>query len=134
MSADTPKGTPAHLLPRLLITIATRALPRGVSRDRYRREFAAELFGLGRRQQLGYAGGAAVHILALRTVLVRGVDATHVPVLCRMNIHHHWMRHVSDEHIAFELCTRCGKEKDPVLRTREADAGAAIGFGFGNVQ
>lgn len=121
------------LLPRFLIATATRALPRGVSRDRYRQEFAAELHELSRGQQLKYAGGVFAHIWALRVVLVKGVDSAHVPLLCRTNLHHHWRRYVNDERVTFELCARCGKEKDPIEQSNVADAGMAVGFGFGQV-
>lgn len=126
------RGGP-NLIPRLLIATATRALPRGVSRDRYRREFASELPELGRTRQIGYALGVVTHIWALRTVLVKGVDSEHVSLLCRTNIHHHWRRQVSDEGASFETCTRCGKEKGPIERSDVENSGMAGGWLSGNV-
>ena len=125
-------GHAIRLVPRLLIATATRALPRGVSRDRYRQEFAAEIHDLGRTQQLRYALGVSAHIWALRTVLVRGIDAAHRPILCRTNSHHHWRRYTSPENVAFELCDRCGKEKDPIELTPAESAGGAVTLAFGN--
>lgn len=121
-----------NLTPRLLIATATRVLPRGVSRERYRREFAAELYGMGRGAQLHYAVGVFTHIWSLRVVLIKGVDAVHVPILCRTNIHHHWRRYTSDEKVGFEVCARCGKEKDPIELSRADNAGGAVITAFGN--
>ena len=121
------------LVPRLVIATATRALPRGVSRDRYRREFAAELHELGRTRQLGYALGVLTHIRSLRIVLVKGVDSAHVPLLCRTNIHHHWRGQISDEGASFATCRRCGKEKGPIEGSNIEDFGMAGGWLSGNV-
>jgi hypothetical protein len=123
----------AGSLPRLMIATATRVLPRGVSRDRYRREFAAELHGLSRGRQLGYACGVCAHVWALRIVLVKGLDAQDIPILCRTNIHHHWRKYVNEENVRFELCARCGKERGPIGRSDVENSGMAGGWLSGNV-
>ncbi len=118
-----------HVLPRLLLATATRALPRGVSRDRYRREFAAEIYEMGRATQFRYALGVLTHIWSLRVVLVKGVDSAHVPLLCRTNLHHHWRRHTSDEDVAFEVQSlRQGEGPDQAVTHRRERHGGHAGI------
>lgn len=94
---------------------ATLALPRGVSRDRYRREFAAELYGRPRARQLAYVLGVSVHMWPLRTVLVHGSDSLHLPFLCRAGLHHRWNKDVNDQGLPFHTCSRCGREREGPL-------------------
>lgn len=98
-----------------LLWAATLLLPRGVSRNRYRREFAAELHGQSRARQLAYALGVCGHMWSLRTVLVHGTDVCRLPFLCRTSLHHHWERYVSSEGLPFQTCSRCGREREGPL-------------------
>lgn len=82
--AECPAGFPATGL----LWTATLLLPRGVSRNRYRREFAAELYGRPRIRQLVYALAVCMHMWPLRTVLVHGSDISSLPLSCRTNLHH----------------------------------------------
>jgi hypothetical protein len=98
-----------------LLWAATLLLPRGVSRNRYRREFAAEMYGQPGARQLAYALGVWAHIWALRTVLVRGTDVLRPPFACRTNLHHHWERFANDTGVRFQTCARCGRERQSPL-------------------
>lgn len=115
--ADQGSGAecPAGFAATGLLWVATLLLPRGVSRNRYRREFAAELYGRPRTQQLAYALAVCVHMWSLRTVLVHGSDIADLPLRCRTNLHHHWQKHVNDEGVRFQTCSRCGREKESPL-------------------
>jgi hypothetical protein len=104
--ADRPAGRVATGL----LWAATLVLPHGVSRDRYRREFAAELYGQSRGRQFGYALSACGSMWSLRTVLVHGAGINRVPFLCRTNLHHHWQNRISEEGLRFKTCSRCGRE------------------------
>ena len=98
-----------------LLRAATLLLPRGVSRNRYRREFGAELYGQSRARQLSYALGACGKMWSLRTVLVHGSEVSRLPLLCRTNLHHFWEKYVNDEGLHFQTCSRCGREKEGPL-------------------
>ena len=79
-----------------MVGIAVRALP-GEHRDRYRREFHAELYDLSGRRKRRYAFGVLIHAPALRGSLVRqpvavagGEMVVVKPLLCRMHVKHRW--------------------------------------------
>ena len=55
----------AGFWPRHAVQAATRVLP-GATRERYRQEFLAELYGLGRTRQLRHAVGVLSRSWALR--------------------------------------------------------------------
>ena len=55
----------AGFWPRHALQAATRVLP-GATRDRYRQEFVAELYGLARTRQLRHAAGVLSRSWALR--------------------------------------------------------------------
>jgi hypothetical protein len=58
----------AGFLPRHIVRAAVRVVP-VASRGRYRQEFLAELYGLGRVRQLRHAAGVLSRSWALRTAL-----------------------------------------------------------------
>src|SRR5215468_4634978 len=64
----------AGYLPRHTVQVATRVLP-GATRDRYRQEFLAELYGLGRTRQLRHAFGVLSRSWALRAAISTRPDA-----------------------------------------------------------
>jgi hypothetical protein len=59
----------AGFWPRHVIDVATRVLPRGVTRDRHRQEFLAELYSLGTARQLRHAFGVLSRSWALLVAL-----------------------------------------------------------------
>lgn len=99
-----------------VLSTATLLLPRGVSRTRYRQEFAAELYGQPPARQLGYVLSVCGHMGSLRAVVVHGSDGSRIPFLCRMNLHL-WQRRESDEGLPFRTCSRCGREKGNLAGT-----------------
>lgn len=119
-SADRARGIarPAGYLAGKVLRVATCLLPRGVSRNRYRREFTAELYGQPPLRQLAYALDLCAQMCSLRTVLVHGTDVTRVPFLCRTNLHHRWRRLANDDGLLFQMCARCGHEKGDLPGTR----------------
>ncbi len=115
-SVDSGSGDERRAgLAAALLWAATLLLPHGVSRNRYRQEFAAEMFGQPRRRQLAYSLRVCLHIWQLRTVLVHGAEAPRLPVLCRTNLHHYWEKHANEQHVPFQTCPRCGREKESPL-------------------
>ena len=79
------------------VALATKALPAGPTRERWRKEFRADLQVLGRRQQATYTVGVLANAWALRSALGKGrptimekTMTTRTPLTCRLNLHHHW--------------------------------------------
>src|SRR5215470_11634881 len=70
-----PELRAAGFWPRHTVQAATRVLP-GATRDRYRQEFLAELYGLSRARQLRHAFGVLSRCWSLRTALSTPSDAT----------------------------------------------------------
>lgn len=116
--------------------VATGILP-SEHRDRYRREFRAELYDLDRRQQARYAVGVLVHAPALRGSLVRqpvavagGEMIVSKPLMCRLRIKHRWSLVSSpDGQYRFYRCQRCGKEHFPDRSVPEITGGGGGGHG-----
>src|SRR5215471_2646223 len=90
----------AGFWPRHTVQVATRVLP-GSTRDRYRQEFLAELYGLGRTRQLRHAAGVLSRSWALRAAIntpsvAAAADMELVfprhrrPFFCRLNLRHRW--------------------------------------------
>jgi hypothetical protein len=63
-----PKMRAAGFWPRHTVRVATWVLPRS-TRDRYRQEFLAELYGLGRTRQLRHAAAVLSRSWALRAAI-----------------------------------------------------------------
>ena len=85
------------------VALASRALPVGPIRERWREEFWGDLQVLGRRQQASYTVGVLANAWALRSALRQGEPAImedtvtrRPPLMCRLNLRHKW-RVVSTE-------------------------------------
>ena len=97
---------------RAAVMAATRRLPVGEVRLRYRLEMLAELWGTPARRQASYAWGA---LCASRTLVkaVRHPDPTaetRPPMACRLHLRHRW--HVvsaEDGSSHWRECVRCGR-------------------------
>jgi hypothetical protein len=140
MAVPSPVATtcaPALPWPSRLVRLATHALPAGAARERYRREFLAELAGMSSSRQARHAAGILTHSLALRAA-VRGTQAgpsedvvtrTTTPLLCRTNLHHRWeWAHTTDGE-RYIRCSRCLKEKDSGAGGRWV-GGVSMGGGY----
>ena len=117
----------AGFWPRHTVQVATRVLP-GATRDRYRQEFLADLYGLSRSRQLRHAAGVLSHAWALRAAINTPSDATAADMeivfprhrrrslYCRL-IRHYWVdRSSGDGSSRYRECARCGKEANDSLR------------------
>jgi hypothetical protein len=102
----------------LLVAMATRVLPSGPVRERYRKELTSELHDLDRSRQLRHAMGTAAHALALRRALADGehrapTTATHAaPLHCRLHLYHHHRKATTEDGQVFLECVGCGHIKD----------------------
>jgi hypothetical protein len=102
-----------------VVELAALVLPPGDVRRRYEREFYAELHGLDGRQQVRYALGVLASIWSLRAAVtsedyeVMEASMGHVdlrrPLLCRLNLHHHWQRGFTEDGGRYTYCALCGK-------------------------
>lgn len=118
MSTGRPAEARRPLAPAAgLVRLATRMLPPGDSRGRYRSELVADLSYLDRSHQLIYAGGVWSTAWALRRELTqeRTMDDTISiptrPLACRLNLHHHWHVESTEDGSRYLRCTRCGKDE-----------------------
>jgi hypothetical protein len=111
----------AGSLPRHTVRVATRVLP-GSTRDRYRQEFLAELYGLGRARQLRHALGVLSRSWALRAAINTPSEAAAAdmeivfprhrrPLLCRLNLRHRWATLRTEDGKPYLRCQRCGKDE-----------------------
>lgn len=112
---------------RLMLEAALLVLP-GHSRDRYRHEFAAELFFVPRRRRVAYLIRVLVCTIALRAALTSGqpelmggITMTTKPLRCRLGRHVWVRRYNDDDRHPYTECQRCG-----TLRTNTT-AGTWIG-------
>jgi hypothetical protein len=108
------------------VQAATLVLPRS-TRDRYRQEFVAELYGLSRTRQLRHAAGVLSRSWALRAAIsgLPGAAADieivfprrrRRPLYCRL-IRHYWVDLSSEDGSSrYRECARCGKEANDSLR------------------
>jgi hypothetical protein len=118
---DTPPRTcdsPSWIC-RTLIVMAVRPLPKGVVRDRYRRELTADLTVPKLHQRLPFALRCFARASALRRA-TRGASTTPgrdvmvtppKPFLCRAGLHHRWELAYTDDGKEFVRCERCLKER-----------------------
>jgi hypothetical protein len=108
---------------RHTVQVATRVLP-GATRDRYRQEFLAELYGLGRARQLRHAFGVLSRCWALRAAINTPSDAAAAdmelvfprhrrPLLCLLN-RHRWETFRTEDGKPYLNCQRCGKDETDV--------------------
>ena len=110
-----------------LVRTATRLLPAGDIRRRYRWELAADLYYLDRSHQFLYATGVFSTAWQLRRVLTQEIDPVNdttptpaTPLLCRLNVHHHWHLAFTEDGQRYWRCLRCGKD-DFYLRGGASD-------------
>jgi hypothetical protein len=138
-------ATRAALWPRQIVWAATRVLPHGPARDRYRQEFLAELHGLGRARQVRHAFGVLSRSWALRVAVNTPSDAVAAdmeivfprrrgPLSCRLNLGHQWTTVRTEDGGRYRQCQRCGKDETDVFggtkSGREFD-GVPPGIGYG---
>ncbi len=103
---------------RVLVGAATATLPSGAARERYRLEHLGELSALPPHDQVNYAVGALATSWALRRALFQETDMTETPsrttrpLLCTLNLHHHWHTEHNPAGEAYRRCRVCGKD-DP---------------------
>ena len=106
-----------------MVRLSTRLLPAGETRQRYRWELFADLSALDHPHQLAYASGVLSTVWQLRRELTQEIDpmtdstTTRKPLLCRLNLRHHWgfVMNPEDNHRS-RVCVRCGKD-DPHLNS-----------------
>ena len=113
--------TPPALVHSLLVELAAQVLPGGSKRRRYLEEFQAELYGMPTRRQAAHA----LRILAFSWSLRRATANPNrermtlmtmlrsKPLLCRLNIRHHWERQINPDGGRYERCTKCGEDRVP---------------------
>ena len=90
-----------------LVELAALVLPPGDVRRRYEREFVAELSGLDGAHQARYALGVLLTVWSLRAAVTSegyqlleasmGHAPRRRPLLCRLNLHHHWQLGLTDD-------------------------------------
>jgi hypothetical protein len=118
MTASPGQSRPHRAAVRT-VELAALTLPRGDIRRRYEREFVSELYGLDGRHQARHALGVLVSVWALRAA-VTTEDYTRLeeamghlsqsrPLLCRLNLRHHWQRGNTDDGGLYTYCSRCDK-------------------------
>jgi len=114
-----PGLAPPKFIPSLLVALASRVLPGGSRRNRYRQEFRAELYGMPARRQTAHAlrilasswslRRATAHPARERTSMLTMIRSK--PLLCLLNIKHYWMPQYTDEGNRYERCAACGKDR-----------------------
>jgi hypothetical protein len=108
----------AHRVSAAIVRLATVVLPAGPVRERYRREFLADLYVFDRRARLAFAFGILTDVVALRAAV--GGDAAPIaerdfalarkPLLCRLHLHFR-VRCVSPDGNPYHRCRRCGDDQ-----------------------
>ena len=104
-----------------MVRTATRLLPAGEVRRRYRWELAADLYYLDRSHQLTYASGVFSTAWQKRRELTQEIDPMNdtnttsaIPLLCRLNLHHQWHLEFTEDNQRYSRCLRCGKDNPRV--------------------
>lgn len=126
------------LLSSNIVRVAVRALPAGGARERYRREFLAELTACAGRTQLRFAVGVLSSVVALRAalagsaLLVGPVDPPAFPEhrkpwLCRLRLHR-WVACHNPDGEDYLRCRRCGVDH---FELKPATNGDVVGNLFG---
>jgi hypothetical protein len=100
-----------------LVRLSTRLIPPGDTRQRYRWELYADLSSLDRPRQLSYASGVLSTAWQLRRELTQETDlmtdttsTPTRPLLCRINLRHHWAWERTDDGHRYRRCQTCGKD------------------------
>ncbi|NYJ06569.1 hypothetical protein [Petropleomorpha daqingensis] len=113
-------SSPPVAVARWVVGQATRVLP-PADRERYRREFVAELHGLSPAEQARYVAGLLSQVLALRAALGSSSGSreipmgttTRAPFRCRVLRMHRWTARGAPHHTHVRTCLRCGYEQGP---------------------
>jgi hypothetical protein len=99
------------------VALATRLLPRGIARARYRDEFLAELHDLPPTAQLRHVAVLLLRGPALRAALEEDVMDTMgagVPFWrCRVLRWHDFVRRSNPDGGLYQACRRCGRDRGP---------------------
>ena len=106
-------------VPSLLIALGGRVLPGGARRDRYRQEFLAELYGMTPGRQTVHALQIVASSWALRSATSHphreGKTMLTIlrskPLLCLLNIRHHWEGQSTADGERYQRCAKCGKDR-----------------------
>ncbi len=111
----SPPAFPATLL----VALACRILPGGSCRSRYRQEFKAELYGMPLGRQATHAFEIVASSWSLRSAIAspQGKGRTMLtivrskPLLCLLNVRHHWQLQSTEDGGRFQVCIKCGKDR-----------------------
>jgi hypothetical protein len=105
---------------RIGIGLAVRALPASADRDRYYREFVAELYGLPVPIQLLHLAGLLSQAFALRAALgaapalIEEKAMQSIPLYrrfrCRAMHRHYWHGYSTDDGSRYRACLVCHKD------------------------
>jgi hypothetical protein len=108
-----------HRAAARVVELAALVLPRGDIRRRYERELVAELYGLGGRDQARHVLGVLISIWSLRAAVTAenytqleesmGHVSHRRPLLCRLNLRHHWQTGHTEDGGRYTYCSRCDK-------------------------
>lgn len=132
----TPSANRPRAFPRLLVAAAARTLPGGSIRNRYRQEFTAELYGMSAARQRAYAFRVLLSAWSLRTAVSNPQKARTTmlsllrrkPLLCLLNVKHHWMPQWTPEGERYEQCVLCDKIRNDYSTGPKNADWAASGF------
>lgn len=122
------------------VSAASRGLPRGPVRDRYRQEFLAELYGMDSGRQMAHAMHIALALVPLRTAVRQNQLSTPEvlmtttatrPLLCVLNLHHVWHLEHTEDGGRYVHCLRCGKDRSGG-GSGSGDWAAGLGIGGGS--
>lgn len=119
ISQKGPPLTPPGFVPKLLVALASRVLPVGSTRSRYRQEFTAELYGMPLWHQTAHALQIMASSWSLRSAIAspegKGENMLTIvprkPLLCVLNVRHHWEIQYTDDGNRYQRCARCGKDR-----------------------
>jgi hypothetical protein len=125
-----------------IVRLAVRVLPAGGARERYRREFLAELAACTRTARLRFALGVLSSVVALRAALAgsallvgpvdppMGDPERRRPLLCRLRLHRFVACHNPDGEF-YLRCRRCGVDRYDPEGDGQAIGGNIYGGGLG---
>jgi hypothetical protein len=127
-------GPASPRAPVYVVGLAVRLLS-APHRDRYRREFSAELFDVPGEDQLRYALRVLSRTWALRAALTAHAPATigettmTKPLRCILRLHT-WRTVHNEEGQPYQACTRCAAERESLSLSNHMgpSGGGAQGF------
>jgi len=128
-------GLAAPRLPVQVLEVAVQLLP-ATQRERYRREFTAELVAVSREDQRRYALRVLAHTWALRAALKTstpvtiGETAMTKTLRCILGLHT-WRTLHNEEGQPYQACTRCVAERDSFSLSNHLGPSGGAGGGFG---